>query len=105
MLKRRELEEAVGSKLSDLASNSYYGEYARSNQVYMDMTIGNAKWHTDQALGEVRHNKGIKIKKIKATEGILLPDTIVKSYVIACKRLVMYQQKISPPEDLSKLMN
>ena len=39
----------------------------------MDMTIGNAKWHSDQALGEVRHNKGIKIKKIKVPQRFWKP--------------------------------
>jgi hypothetical protein len=104
LLKKGEISEAVTSKLVDFAVNASELDFAKCNQVYMDLVIGNAKWHSDQALGEVRHNKGIKIKKIKATEGILLQDAVVKSYVIATKRLAVYHQVIHPPEDIAKRM-
>ena len=46
--------------------------------------------------------QGCEIRK--ATEGILLQDAVVKSYVIATKRLAVYHQVIHPPEDIAKRM-
>merc|ERR550537_266218 len=104
LIRRGDMGDKVMDRLVSMTSNATHGEFGKASQAYMDLTIGHAKWHSDVALGEVKHNKGIKIKKIKADDTILLKDPVIKSYCIPTKRLAVFHQIIEPPEDTSKRM-
>ncbi|OLP82783.1 Pre-mRNA-splicing factor 18 [Symbiodinium microadriaticum] len=111
-LRRKAVEKAHLSSLAEFADLAHRREYAQANDVYINITIGKATWHSQLDLGEQRAHwgQGCSLRTMqrqvveKDTKNAALFDTdpVVQRYVHALKRMVTYLQTVQPSTDPSK---
>eukprot|EP00392_Amoebophrya_sp_AT5.2_P001034 g1036.t1 len=83
------LNASLLKQLAELCRHAEKAEYEVANQLYMDITIGQTKWHQDVAHGEARHNKGYNARKVKRDTGTeFMENKAVHGYILALKRLL-----------------
>lgn len=112
-LDRRAVQPRLLQRLADFIDLAGQREYAKANDVYLDITIGKSKWHTDMDLGEGRaHWAGggnlrtwqrQTIDKDLENQSLFDSDPVVQRYVHALKRFVTHMQQAQPSADPSKM--
>ena len=102
VLQKKTVSDQIYGNLREIALKCQVSEYKDAQKIYVQMMVGNVKWHTDQCHGEARHNKGFNFRKVEADEGArLYDDEAVNHYCLAIKRLMSVSQCILPHEDIS----
>ena len=101
-LKYDQLSEVVFNHMKGIFNSCYVSEYDIAQKEYVQMMIGNVKWHMEVCHGEARHNKGYNYRKVKADGGErLFDDEMTKNYCLAVKRLMTFSQLVRPHDDIS----
>ena len=102
VLLSRTVSDQIYGNLKEIALKCQKSQYKDAQATYVQMMVGNVKWHTDQCHGEARHNKGFNFRKVEADEGArLYDDQAVNNYCLAIKRLMSVSQVVQPHEDIS----
>lgn len=112
-LQRRTVEKSLFANLVEFADLAHKREYAKANDVYINITIGKALWHNHLDLGEQRAHWGQGcslrtmqrqvVEKDHKNASLFDTDPVVQRYVHALKRLVTYMQSVQPSAEPSKL--
>lgn len=111
-LKRKALDRSLLQHLTQYADLAQRREYAQADDVYVDITIGKATWHSPLDLGEQRAHWGQGcslrtmqrqvVEKDVKNASAFDTDPLVRSFVHALKRMVTYMQTVQPSADPSK---
>lgn len=102
----RSLDNATVLKLERIATLALNREYCAANQAYLDLTLGNVRWHTMGAL----HSQDVTCGKKKAISAArekhvgesVLNGAVGKDGIFLVKRLVSLSQLLCPSADVSK---
>jgi len=99
------IDHAVLGRLREMVSLAAGREYSASNQVYMDITIGNKKWQNCLSTSQAKQQKGASIKILpSSTLTAYDSDPVAQKYIQALRRMIQFLQHLRPNEDTSKHM-
>lgn len=111
-LKNKKVPRYLLENMADFTEFACKGEYKRSNDIYLNITIGKALWHSNLDLGQQRAHWGNGcslrtmqrqvIEKDHKNSSLFDSDPTVQRYVHALKRLVTHMQSVQPSLDPSK---
>ncbi|CAK0822439.1 unnamed protein product, partial [Prorocentrum cordatum] len=106
MLRYGTVQEGVLKHLVSLAGLAAGRRYKECGEVYMQLTMGQKKWHASHPLAKWQQNHGGSIRKIiKPSEQLEYDkDPVTNAYIRAFKRLVQCAQLLFPPADLSQML-
>lgn len=111
-LKKGTVPESLLRNIVAFAELATVGEFSKANDIYVEITIGKALWHSHLDLGEQRAHWGggcnlrtmqkQVIEKDTKNASLFDTDPIVQGYVHALKRLLTHMQVVQPDLDPSK---
>jgi len=111
-LKQRAVPESLLRNMVTFAELATVGEFSKANDIYVEITIGKALWHSHLDLGEQRAHWGggcnlrtvqkQVIEKDFKNASLFDTDPTVQGYVHALKRLLTHMQVVQPNLDPSK---